>query len=389
MTQPMTTKIQSSDDAFHRSTLTLPWWKKLVFALVICTAFLALLEGALRILNLPPQAGDLKTDPGIYQPASKPLRFTHTPGWNGYLAGAQVRINAAGWRGKDFSFEKPPDRVRILGIGDSFTFGRAVNDDEVFLAQLEALLNRESSFPFETINAGHEGIKTVTELAYFKQKEMWKLNPDVVVLGFTTYNDAQPKARNTRMFLNKRRNATWILRLSESDWLQDLAASSNLVQVFQSGARWASHEELMEIYHDILISNYADDSKSWKACQQALLGFHEVCAANNIPLVFIIFPIYSKQLDHTFKDYPEGFIEIHRKVKRVFEGKPGVYVLDMLDDLVASGLTVNDIRVPVDGHPNRIWHAMAARKLYETIKELGLKPRPPTQPDNQAVNPRK
>jgi hypothetical protein len=46
----------------------------------------------------------------------------------------------------------------------------------------------------------------------------------------------------------------------------------------------------------------------------------------------------------------------------------------MLDDLAASGLAIRDIRVPIDGHPNRVWHEMVARRLYQTIKDMGLKP---------------
>jgi hypothetical protein len=53
----------------------------------------------------------------------------YMPGWRGYHAGVTVRINSAGWRGKEFSPQKTEGTIRILGIGDSFTFGKAVEED--------------------------------------------------------------------------------------------------------------------------------------------------------------------------------------------------------------------------------------------------------------------
>src|ERR1044072_6173770 len=124
----MRSRIPTSEDLAAPSTIAIVWWKKLLFSLVVFTIFLLLLEGLLRIFHLPREAETLRTDPGIYQPRGPALRFSYTPGWSGYLAGAQVHINSAGWRGREFSPEKPQGTRRILGIGDSFTFGRAVND---------------------------------------------------------------------------------------------------------------------------------------------------------------------------------------------------------------------------------------------------------------------
>ncbi|HEY7546456.1 MAG TPA: hypothetical protein VID27_16320, partial [Blastocatellia bacterium] len=140
------------------------------------------------------------------------------------------------------------------------------------------------------------------------------------------------------------------------------------------GIEWAYHDELTEVYYRIVLSNYEDGSKSWNACREALLGFQEICRANNVPLIVALFPVYTRELDQTYKDYPEDFRRVHDKLKAVFNGRDGVAVVDMLDTLADSGLTINEIRVPIDGHPNRVWHEMVARKLYETIKGMGLKP---------------
>jgi hypothetical protein len=347
--------------------------KRFFFTLIVFVVFLLVLEGALRVLGIPRALPDLKQNPGLMRKADNSLGHSYTPGWSGYHAGGKVRINSAGWRGKEFSIEKPPDTIRILGIGDSFTFGRAVDDEDIFLAKMEEMLNSDGGARFETINAGHENINTVKELRYFKEKEMLKLRPDVVVLGFTVHNDAQI-SKNRTLYRRYRRSMSLPLRMSESSWFNDLADAVRLAGVLKAGIRWAYHDELSEAYYRIILSNYEDDSRSWNACREALLGFQEICLANKVPLLVALFPVYTRELDQTYKDYPDGFRRVHDKLKSVFAGREGVAVVDMLDTLADSGLTINEMRVPIDGHPNRVWHEIVARKLCETIKAMGLKP---------------
>lgn len=49
-------------------------------------------------------------------------------------------------------------------------------------------------------------------------------------------------------------------------------------------------------------------------------------------------------------------------------------MVDTLDDLASSGLTVRESMVLIDRHPNARWHEVVARSLYEAIKRMGLKP---------------
>ena len=42
--------------------------------------------------------------------------------------------NNLGLRGRDIQVKKAPDHYRILMLGDSFTMGKGVNDDETFSA---------------------------------------------------------------------------------------------------------------------------------------------------------------------------------------------------------------------------------------------------------------
>lgn len=369
----MTTEVESKANTLQTPQIRLSKKKQLLFAVVLFAVFLLALEGVLRLLGIGAVDPSQKIGAGLYQVSNNAVGFEYTPGWEGVHAGATVRINSAGWRGKEFSLIKPPGTIRILGIGDSFTFGKAVNDNEVFLARLEEMLNEDDAVHSEVLNAGHESIDTVQELEYFKEREMLKLEPDAVVLGFTVSNDAQAKS-NRRIYRRGRREATLALRVSESGWFRALSEKSRIAAVLAYGAEAISSKELSKINSELILSNFEDGSESWESCREALLGFYEACHQNKVPLILMLFPDYGSDVNQLFKDYPEDFRRIHEKLKSVLAGKNGAVVVDVVDDLAAAGLTARQIMVPVDGHPNRIWHEIVARRLYDTIKGLHLTP---------------
>ncbi len=53
-----------------------------------------------------------------------------------------VRINNHGFRGNDYTWQKPPGVLRVACLGDSATFGYGDRDDETYPAYLETYLNK-------------------------------------------------------------------------------------------------------------------------------------------------------------------------------------------------------------------------------------------------------
>lgn len=346
--------------------------KRLVlYDALIFVIFLVLLEGALRLAGIPASHLELRNDGGLVQPADNSIGYEYASGWSGYHAGARVRTNSLGWRGREFSIQKPEGTIRILGIGDSFTLGRAVEEEDTYLEKLAQMFNTASVNRYETINAGHENVNTADELRYFKEREMMKLKPDVVVLGFTVHNDAELSKNGAKLRRHKR-EAALPLRVAEGEWFKGVASSCRIAALLRDGVKLAYRDEISEFYFDLILSNYAEGSESWETCRQALLGFYEVCRANRVPLVVVIFPVYTRRLSDTYRDYPEDFKIVHERLRAVYASKDGAVVVDPLDDLAASGLSMSQMRVSQDGHPNRVWHEIVARRLYDTIKSLGL-----------------
>lgn len=363
---------QKSTGQEARPDLNISKKKQVMFTLLILLVFLALLEAALRLLDLP---RELRQDEGWQQAASNVIGYEHTPGWSGYRAGAFVTINSAGWRGKEFAPVKPEGTVRVLAVGDSYVFGKAVNDEDVFLAQLEQMLNREGGKRYETINTGHDGMNTYEAFRYFEERKMMELNPDFVVLGFTVGNDAELSYYNNRAILrNRLRDESWVMDLTESDRFRKTERNLHLARVVALAANWMEKDKVTKYSYNLKLKSYSERFEAWQSCKGALIAFHEACLKKGVPLVVILFPDWTREENQTFKDYPEDFRRIHNQVGAVFTGREGVSVVDIVDDLAATGLATRELKIPLDGHPNRIWHELVARRLAEILKGMSRKP---------------
>ena len=90
-----------------------------------------------------------------------------------------LNTNLKGIRGiAEYPYERIPGKKRILVIGDSFTFGDGVSDEETYSSYLERLLGNA-----EVINMGVHGYGHDQMLIYLKEEGV-KYSPDVVILGF-------------------------------------------------------------------------------------------------------------------------------------------------------------------------------------------------------------
>jgi lysophospholipase L1-like esterase len=108
-----------------------------------------------------------------------------------------ITTDAKGYRGNQLGEErgkalptempKPAGARRVLVLGDSFTFGVGVENDQTFPAQMEKLLRSGADVTtlgsFEVINAGCPGWGTENALAFWRAKAN-ELKPDLLVLAF-------------------------------------------------------------------------------------------------------------------------------------------------------------------------------------------------------------
>ncbi|MEL7034224.1 MAG: SGNH/GDSL hydrolase family protein [Cyanobacteria bacterium J06592_8] len=112
-------------------------------------------------------------------------------GWWRSEGETYIKINSQGWRDVEYSKAKPSDQIRIAVLGDSFTEAFQVPLEQTFLAVIERQLKSCESLQektVKTLNFGVQGYSTAQELMTL-QTQVWKYNPDWVILAFYTGND--------------------------------------------------------------------------------------------------------------------------------------------------------------------------------------------------------
>jgi hypothetical protein len=146
--------------------------------------------------------------------------------------------NSLGMRGTREYQEKKETAYRILMIGDSFTYGFGVNDDQTFAVLVEKDL-RADSLSVEVMNAGAPGKGTDYALKYF-QTVGRKFHPDLTILMFFC-NDFQDNARGeyysigkqgdlSAKPLNSNRIKTLLAHLPGYEWLISWSQAANLIK---------------------------------------------------------------------------------------------------------------------------------------------------------------
>jgi hypothetical protein len=113
-------------------------------------------------------------------------------GWNSREGQAYVTINADGWRGPRVTPHKPPNTLRIAVLGDSFVQAVHVPYEQSVCAVLQHELTQRCRATarqhVEVLNFGVLGYGTAQELLTLRE-EVWRYDPDVVVLALFTGND--------------------------------------------------------------------------------------------------------------------------------------------------------------------------------------------------------
>jgi hypothetical protein len=118
----------------------------------------------------------------IFRPDHE-LGFRNVTNFSGYCFGTvHAQTNERGFRGpRPTALEKTPGTHRLIGLGDSVTWGAGVHREDTYLAKLESALNQ--SAPWEVINAGIVGYSTWQE-SIFLERELLAFQPDVVIVNY-------------------------------------------------------------------------------------------------------------------------------------------------------------------------------------------------------------
>ena len=162
--------------------------KRLLLALAGVGLTLVLLELVLRLA-----LGNLDVAPFVLEPGDGRCVGLE-PGASSAYTGTLLRIptiehaiNEQGFRGPERPEQPEPSTLRVVALGDSFTFGQGVSAEQALPAALEAELLGAGAPPLEVLNFGVPGFnlaESIDQYRYFARQ--W--HPQVVVM-FLFEND--------------------------------------------------------------------------------------------------------------------------------------------------------------------------------------------------------
>jgi len=96
----------------------------------------------------------------------------------------EISLNSEGFRDVEFSTQKPSSVFRIVCLGDSWTFGWNVGQNQAYPQMLKSLLSRDfSKANFEVFNLGVGGYSSLNGLKLLKTRAL-DLNPDLAIISF-------------------------------------------------------------------------------------------------------------------------------------------------------------------------------------------------------------
>jgi len=139
--------------------------------------------GEIGLMIYQQKQGPVTEDIPLYITVDKPFLYQMNP--------KNPRVNSFGLRDSEFTREKPKDTFRILVLGDSIPYGRAVRSPMTFPNQMEKLLTVKGK-KVEVINAGISGYSPYNELQYYLT-EGRSFNPDLVIVAFCMNDVANPR----------------------------------------------------------------------------------------------------------------------------------------------------------------------------------------------------
>jgi lysophospholipase L1-like esterase len=257
------------------------------------------------------------------------------------------RINSDGFRGDEFDVES--HRKRILFIGDSYTFGWGVDQEETLTRAVERALARP---PFrleaDAWNLGVPGYNTEQEFHLLNQV-LDLYSPDMVVLGFVM-NDAQPQYNvHERPSVRYRYVRSWLLAFLKEQMNLYLYEGE---PVLHTGINTSDKDFLAAV---------RENQPKWAAARQAFMDMAALSRGRDIPFLLVTFPSYNNPFT---RRYP--FHRIHREVAG-WAADEGVQSLDLLEYMVDKDNRV--YRIEGDGHPNGRAFAEAAAILAPVIAE--------------------
>jgi len=298
-------------------------------------------------------------------------------------------INVDGYRGPRAGSRGPAD-LRVVTLGDSFTFGYGVEEEQAWPRQLERLLD-EGSGPsaagVEVLNLGVGGYGTWQEAAWLEEKAP-SLKPDLVVLGFYVGNDPADNARAARAARASHDGGEGGATPAEAGgsrterlkrWLGSRVHLYALVStrgdelLVRLGLRQLVYPFEMEILRP---RETPEVSEAWRSTQPALTRLAVFSRRTGTPVMVVVIPMKHQVSEPVWRRLVAHYAgewdrDRPQRLMRDMLGVEGLEEIDLLEGLRQEA--AREPNVPLywarDQHWSAAGHAAAARLIAGGLRK--------------------
>ncbi|MFC1823762.1 SGNH/GDSL hydrolase family protein [Thermodesulfobacteriota bacterium] len=310
----------------------------------------------LRVLN-PPMSFPALKNLTEYSPV---LGYKLSP----LLRDRYISTNSHGLRDQEFSLSRPEGIKRILGIGDSFTFGYKVDLDECYLKQLQSRLNK-NRYRWEVINAGVTGYNMWQYLAYFKHYG-YKFEPDIVSIGvyFDDFYGDPPTIKQPSV--HQRYHSLSSVRLN--NFIRNTVDLMKIRYRYLFEAKWLRSIEDRRLYIERtqynLLLNGSSKEELYDNFEQRLQEFAEIAKERNIYVIVIFIPDIIQVHNPKFQAVNKALESMCRKLEVEF--------LDITPFFEAIPDIKSLYLLPHDAHTSPKGHRIIAREVEKRVRKMNI-----------------
>lgn len=339
-----------------------------LLVIFLTTVFtLGLLEIGIRILGSKISGQIIPLSLKTHRPsANRKMGYELIPGSASFEDNTWYRINKDGIRDEVYARIKPASTYRIAAVGDSCTFGMAVDLQDTWPKQLEKELRR-SKASVEVINFGVMGYNTTQEAEIIREKVLG-YSPDLIVIGYSL-NDIGILSRERTVLSTYRGYNSFLttgigfidkflgrsklyLLLKNRFYLKKTKADTKPPRYSKDG------QKVLKMGYNGFLLNAYQEPENWSRLHAAFADIRRATQPK-VPVLIAIYP----ELQN-LQQYP--FSELHKIVKKL----AGQYAFAVIDPLSAFlPYEIQDVRISAaNAHPNPLGNKIFSHAIASYIQ---------------------
>jgi lysophospholipase L1-like esterase len=299
-----------------------------------------------------------------------------------------IQINSRGLRGSEIAYEKPAGELRVLVLGDSFTFAEQVNQHETFSSLLEQRLNADGRpGTVRVLNAGSNGWATANELVFLAEEGV-KYQPDLVVLALYLDNDVPDNYRRVAEVRDAERADLALRGADAFDGPRRILRRSMLYTVLETGVfaklPWGAADASSDAALRPGPRTAAEAAEAWEITARLLRRMRDITEDQGAEFVVMVVPSLSEVAagprvrepgadpgDDEVDDEP-GFEDRHASLAEIAD-RLGLRRLDLLSAFLdRTARSEERLYYRANAHWTAAGHALAAEELHGFLTGSGL-----------------